>query len=393
MKTQSWKFIYLFFFISFYFFVPLYPSTKLENHGLFASWLTWSKSEEFLTQIGARFLPEFSISHNLSSSEFIEGEISINVFGISTFSSSGESLKGKIKPYRLNLKYSSPRFEAKLGLQKISFGSASLLRPLMWFDRLDPRDPAQITDGVYALLLRSFVSEKTNFWFWILYGNKETKGLEIFPSDKKSPEFGLRAQIPAGEGELAFSFHHRKAFFPTDFPPEDILLDSSLSSENFPFPEERYAIDGKWDIGIGIWFEAVFTNQRTPYFIYPWQRSFTTGMDYTFSIGNGIHFLTEYFFPESSKKIFSKDGTPYSAKFFALSLSYPLSFLDNLSAMVFYDTKSKDFYTFARWQRTYDKWSINLMIFSNPEEFKIYRKTDENFFAGKGFLLMVIYNY
>ncbi len=293
----------------------------------------------------------------------------------------------------MSLKYSSSRFEAKLGLQKISFGSASLLRPLMWFYRIDPRDPIQLTDGVRSLLLKTFISKETNLWFWILYKNKGPKGWEIFPSEKDKPELGFRAQIPARKGEFAFSFHHRKAVFLKNTLPENLFLNSSLSSENFTFPEERYAIDGKWDIGIGLWFEAVFTNQRTSNFLYPWQRSFTAGMDYTFSIGNGIHFLTEYFFTESSKKPFSRILSPYSARFFALFLSYPLFLLDNLSGMIFYDKKNKDIYSFARWQRAYDRWSINLMVFANPEEFRIYKKNDENFFAGKGFLLMVIYNY
>ena len=48
------------------------------------------------------------------------------------------------------LRLSTSRFEARVGLQKINFGSATLFRPLMWFDSLDPRDPLQITDGVYA---------------------------------------------------------------------------------------------------------------------------------------------------------------------------------------------------------------------------------------------------
>lgn len=374
--------------------LPVYPSISFENNGLIALWLNHSKSENSYTQLGVRFLPDFSFTYNLSSSKSLEAEVSLNTYETATFQSIKEnSFKGKLKPYRLSLKYTSTRFEAKIGLQKISFGSASLLRPLMWFDRLDPRDPIQLTDGVCSLLLRTFISKKSNFWFWVLYSNKETKGWEFFPTDKKSPELGGRAQIPLGKGEFAFSFHRRRAVFLEGTPPGNLYLNSSLSNENFTFPEERYALDGKWDIGIGLWFEVVFTNQRTSYFSYPWQRSFTAGMDYTFLIGNGIHFLTEYFLTESSKKIFSRDLSPYSAKFLAISISYPLSFIDNLSAIMFYDEKNKNLYSFARWQRTYDKWSINLMVFSNPEELRGYRKTDDNLFAGKGFLLMVIYNY
>lgn len=383
-----------YFFILFLISNSILSSIEFENNGLISSWLNHSKYEGSYIQLGIRFLPSISVSHTLSSTKSIEAEISFNTYGTSAYHSSEElNFMGEIKPYRLTLKYSSPRFEAKIGLQKISFGSASLLRPLMWFDRLDPRDPIQLTDGVYSLLLRSFISEKTNLWLWILYKNKETKGLEISPTERDSPEMGFRAQIPAGKGELAFSFHHRKAVFLEEALPENHYLNPLISKENFSFLEERYAMDGKWDIGIGLWFETAFTHQRNSIFIYPWQRSFTAGMDYTFPIGNGLHFLAEYYLGDSSKKIFSRDVSSFSSRFLALSISYSFSLLDDISSIIFCDERNKDFYSFLRWQRTYDRWSINLMVFSNPEKFPIYRKTDDNFLAGKGFLLMVIYNY
>lgn len=46
--------------------------------------------------------------------------------------------------------------ELRLGLQKINFGSAQLFRPLMWFDKMDPRDPLQMTDGVWGALYRYY---------------------------------------------------------------------------------------------------------------------------------------------------------------------------------------------------------------------------------------------
>jgi len=54
------------------------------------------------------------------------------------------------------IRLSTKQFELRAGLQKINFGSATLLRPLMWFDKIDPRDPLQLTDGVYALLARYY---------------------------------------------------------------------------------------------------------------------------------------------------------------------------------------------------------------------------------------------
>ena len=58
------------------------------------------------------------------------------------------------------------------GLQKINFGSATMLRPLMWFDQVDPRDPLQLTDGVWGVLGRYYFLNNANIWLWGLYGNK-----------------------------------------------------------------------------------------------------------------------------------------------------------------------------------------------------------------------------
>jgi hypothetical protein len=66
------------------------------------------------------------------------------------------SSNGDIKPYRLWARYSTSQLEIRAGLQKINFGSANILRPLMWFDQMDPRDPLQLTDGVWGILGRYY---------------------------------------------------------------------------------------------------------------------------------------------------------------------------------------------------------------------------------------------
>ncbi|GAI27146.1 unnamed protein product, partial [marine sediment metagenome] len=59
----------------------------------------------------------------------------------------------------------------------------------MWFDRIDPRDPLQLTDGVYGLLLRQYFLNNANIWVWGLYGNDDLRGWEYLPSEAKSVEF------------------------------------------------------------------------------------------------------------------------------------------------------------------------------------------------------------
>jgi hypothetical protein len=106
-------------------------------------------------QTGLRFLPTLSIGKSFKNNLKFDSEISFDTYLNYHFDgSSSDASDSKIKPYRLWIRLSTERFELRAGLQKINFGSASMLRPLMWFDHIDPRDPLQLTDGVYGLLGR-----------------------------------------------------------------------------------------------------------------------------------------------------------------------------------------------------------------------------------------------
>ncbi len=335
-----------------------------------------------------------------SSPAVLSAEFSLNLWGTLTIQPGSENqFNGRLKPYRLSVKYATPRFEARLGLQKISFGSASLLRPLMWFDRLDPRDPLQLTDGVYGLLVRTYISTRTNLWAWALYGNDDPKGWEALPTRRRCPEFGLRAQLPLGPGELAFTAHRRRVDFNLAMAPGNPALEliplKQSSPLAFTFPETRFAVDGKWDLGPGLWFEAVLADQRSPYLAFPWQRALTIGLDYTFALGNGLHLLGEYFQSDiASGALSGITYAPFRARFLAASASYPLSFIDQLAAIFFYDTRNRDLYSFVRWQRNYDRWAIHLMAFWNPAQFRIFAAPDQlNLFAGKGLQILIVYTF
>lgn len=357
----------------------------LELKGLLSGWITVNTNNITKPQFGLRYIPEFSIKKSLSEKYTLDFEFSMNSFGTAFINSLDDiQTNGKIKPYRMWGRFSSPQFEARIGLQKINFGSATLLRPMMWFDSIDPRDPLQLTDGVYGLLLRYYFLDNTNIWVWGLYGNNNQKGWELLPSEENSFEFGGRFQAPLGNGELAFTYHHRQ----TDPNQGPFALDPPLNSS---IPENRYAVDGKWDIGIGFWFEGSLVHQSSELLPFPWQMALNIGLDYTFGLGNGLNVIGEHFIFESSKEAFSSgEGITFSA----LSLNYPLDLLDYLSCIFYYDWKNKNLYSFLNWRRTYDKWVINIIGFWNPEQFQIYQNQPENnLFAGKGIQILVIFNY
>ena len=88
--------------------------------------------------IGWRYLPELFAASNMN----MDFELSLNAYQNYQGSSVGNySSTSKIKLYRLWFRYTRNQYELRMGLQKIKFGTAFLLRSLMWFDRIDARDP------------------------------------------------------------------------------------------------------------------------------------------------------------------------------------------------------------------------------------------------------------
>jgi len=355
------------------------------HKGLFSVWLFDNFERSSDTQLGGRFIPEFSLGQQVSDSFSVDAELSLNAYGIAEFPSSKDiQTEAEIKPYRFWLRLSSSRFEARLGLQKINFGSASLLRPLMWFDSLDPRDPLQLTDGVYGLLVRYYFQNNANIWAWWLYGNETPKGWESIATAKDTAEFGGRVQIPLWSGELAMTYHYRQLEL---VPEPEVPI--PLTGERVP--ESRIGLDGKWDLGVGLWFEGTLTHLETDFVPHPWQRAYALGADYTIGLGNGLNIMAEHLRLDRSE---SALGPGNGADFSALFLRYPMSVFVDLTAIFYYDWKGKEFYRFLSWQRTYDRWRFNIIAFWNPDEFLIYpTQAGANPFSGKGIQLMVVYNY
>lgn len=364
--------------------IAIFPQT-LDLKGLISAWGVGSFQKSAEPQLGIRFIPELFLEKSLSGSITLDANVSLNTYGVASLEEIDDvRTEGDIKPYRFWTRFSSSQFEVRLGLQKISFGSAALLRPLMWFDRLDPRDPLQLTDGVYGLLMRYYFVNNSNIWLWGLYGNENPKGLEVVPAKNNSVEFGGRIQAPLWTGELAFSYHHRSADY-SDVP----YLGPHLTDPTIP--ENRYALDGKWDIGVGFWFEGTLVHKQIDELFNPYQKALTIGMDYTFGWGNGLNILGEYFLFETSQKVW---GSGEGIHFAGLSLNYPLALLDTIGLIFFYDWDNNDLYSFVNWRRTYDRWRLNVMAFWNPERFQVYpTRGEDNQFAGKGFQIMVVYNY
>ncbi|MEA3496848.1 MAG: hypothetical protein U9R42_12550 [Bacteroidota bacterium] len=384
MKIKFVKYCFITFLMLFAFAVQA-QKFKTTTKGILDGWSTFNFNEKVDCQFGVRFIPTINIEKSLNEKLKFDFEGSFNSTTFWFYKDwEFQDNFDNIRPYRLWARLSSNQFELRVGLQKINFGTASILRPLMWFDQVDPRDPLQLTTGVNGILGRYYFKNNANIWIWTLYGNDNIKGWEVIESEKDKPEIGGRIQFPIPKGEAGVSIHHRTANL------NSFILDST---EHRMFPENKIGIDGKWDLGVGLWFELVVKKNEITKIPRPmlYEHSFTLGLDYTFGLGNGLNVLTEFFYLSQSDNLFASDKF---AKFSSFSINYPLDLMNNISTIVFYNWNDQSLYRFINFQRTYDYWSFYLMAFWNPESFKLFNyNAEQNLFAGKGLQLMAVYNF
>ncbi len=342
-----------------------------------------------------RFIPQLAFSLPAGRGLTLDAQASANAYGtLALPAGASADASAGLKPYRGWLRLSGSRFEARLGLQQLSFGSATVFRPLMWFDSLDPRDPLQLTEGVYGLLLRFYGKGNANAWVWGLYGNTERRGFDLAPPDKKAPEFGGRLELPLFKGEIGATYHHRQAAIDGLTPIMSPGPASPLSASPLPVPpvpEDRIGLDGKWDIGVGVWFEGSLVHQGPPLLPLPYQRALTLGADYTFSFGRGLTVLAEHFRVASSARAFSPGD---DLTFTALLLRYPLSILDEISGIFYYDWKDHGWYRFISWTRKTDVLSFSAIAFWNPTDLLVFPgRPGSGSFAGTGLELLLAYHF
>ncbi len=352
------------------------PALSPELSGQLSGFISETRNEETWRNVsGLRYIPQLSLTHPLSEESFIEAEVSLNSLLLFDDRDSEDTLT--VKLYRLKLRLATARTETRVGLQKINFGPAYLLRPLKWFDRLDPADPLGLTEGIYGLRFKYDSINNTSLWLWGLIGNDEPKGLETLGSVSEHPEYGGRLEYPVSSGELAVTLHRRRV--------------DGAAFQLPDFTENRYALDGRWDLGPGLWFESVIFQRQSALLPFEWTKMITLGLDYTFGLGNGLYFLIEHMTAISSKSLLGWDEDSQTT---AVSLNYPIGLLDNLSLIGYYSWDFDKHLLNLTWRRTYDTIVFNVNLFHSPQA--PARRTaleSDAFSAGYGGRIMIIYNH
>lgn len=360
----------------------LFSQDSLSFKQQLSAWTLVNTSNDLPVYAGGRYIPQLNYDITLNNKTHLDFEASANLYGSFGFypfdTISGSS---QLKPYRLWARYSSEQLEIRAGLQKINFGSASILRPLMWFDQVDPRDPLKMTDGVWGILGRYYFLNNANLWVWTLYGNDKPRGWEFIGTNKSIPEIGGRIQLPLSRGEAAVSYNYRKA---------DSRALSGIVSPFSTIPENKLGFDIKMDLEVGCWLEGSWVSKQKDLGMLSNQEIFNIGLDYTFNLGNGLYIILEQLLASNDQDAFKFEN---NATFSLFSASYPLGFFSNLSGIIYYDWKNNKSYNFVNFEKQYKNISFYFMGFWNPENYLIPAQgTGQSLFGGKGFQIMLVLN-
>lgn len=316
----------------------------------FSSFSTLYPENLNASTIGLRFLPEISIA--LESPEitwidvYAQGRWSSNQT-IHDFSALIPQSSAEL--YRFWGRGMIGNFECRLGLQKINFGPARVLRSLRWFDTLSPTDPLQQTKGVTGFLVRHFADDNSNTWGWLLYGNDRLKGNEMLPTAKAGLEFGGRHQraLPfSGEGGI--SLHSRP------------ISNASGTLSGYEF---KLGLDAIWDLGWGVWGEAVMSRSTASLATNPWAQFVTLGTDTTLDVGNGLYLLIEHAYQGASDQPLSDFASLTQTS--AIQVTYPLNLIDSIQSTYLRSWATGLNALHLTWTAIYDQWSVYLTLFKD----------------------------
>lgn len=273
-----------------------------------------------------------------------------------------------INPYRAWLRLAGNQYEFRVGLQKITFGKAQLLRGLSWFDTLDPRDPLGLTQGVWAERFRYYIpNSNANIWLWAIQEELSSTSFYLpLMIDKNSliGQYGGRMEVPVFQGEIGLSYNYKLAGADTS-GIQEIGVFSGLQVHR-----HQFALDGKWDDLLGLWFELVFTQERADFtfmthdaYLLTEIAQLTLGFDYTLNIGNGLLVIGEYMGNVIHTDMDLGLGSVPLVVFKNVAgcmLSYPLGLFDSFGLMSFIDLDDPAIYAYLFWQRQYDNLSLRL---------------------------------
>ena len=289
--------------------------------------------------------------------------------------------KVNLSKYRSWIRYYNDYIDLRLGLQKITFGSALFLKPLSWFDSIDFRSITDQTYGVDAARLILTPNNSSSYWFWII-------------KNKLSPNsFGGRFELSNYYGDWGFTYYKDSQFqkhlpfqinqFLFSMLSDDLVYQPNNLESILGFREnQRLGFDYRYDGFFGFWFEtSKYIMKKYDDVLFNEFLFCTLGLDYTLPYNDGILISGETIFSQVDLSIESEllDNDNISSLFY---FSMPINMINNLSLFHIidwdYNIPSNNLLLLSS---TYDSFTMNYMLTLIPGQFNDF------------FQIEFVYNY
>lgn len=225
--------------------------------------------------------------------------------------------------FRAWLRLDNEKFKIRGGRQKIIFGSATIFRPLGFFDTRNVAGVVLETRGVDGVRATHFLSATSLVEGWLLPAKKGNAWI-----------FGMRGEMLVGGVETGAVFQYH--------PKSDL---DDLPGFNHEMVQVGYHLKG--EKRFGFWHESRLDIATKP--SKPIQFDTVFGADYTFAIGEGLHVLAEYFLTTRQKNFGSDDVDPADAgkrrtfQQIGITLDQPVGIDIQWQLFGFYDLRDKSF--------------------------------------------------
>ncbi len=324
--------------------VPVFGALGLEFNGQLSAVASQALSANGGQGIRTlRYLPRLKIERDAGAFGRLGFDASVDLH----LTAPDENLQAHGRTYRLSLRYDTPRTQLRLGLQKINFGPARMLRVLQWFDELDPRDPLALSPGVWGLLGRVYLDNGINIRAWSLTDVEDPLREQLGKSGEGPLDGGGRVEIPIPRGTAGITLHRM-----------DLGAVSGVQ-------EDRMGLDLRLDALVGLWSETMLSRVQAPGMELE-RRALMLGSDYTLAVGNGIYVALEGMVNQGSSGGQKPETQLQSC---AATATYTLGLEDGLSAFLYWFKQpgaAAQRIPMLGWQHTRGNWLLYLAIYDMP---------------------------
>ena len=318
-------------------------------------WIDYNSSSSISSPI-LGYIPQFSIDYDNFDFTY-SNKITFDSFNADYYK----------QDYRYWIRYNNKKIDLKAGLQKISFGSAFILRNLNWFDSIDFRNTTNQTIGQKALQIKYFSENNLIANLWIIAdGNDDLS-------------YGVRFESLNDYGSFGYvvfkdnnNSYHNVLNIPQIINNQNIIMQFMQIRENY-----RLGLDYRYDGIFGLWLESSFIKTLKNIDLLNSMKFSTVGIDYTINIWNGLYLM----FESMSYQFTAIDNSKFNGSMSSLMIQYPIGILHDLSFIRLFDNKINDSYNLIRLVTTHDYYKVNYSYSINPEEYE------------NNFEVMIIFNY